>query len=109
MAVHALPMAVSGIANNVLSVATLNIPCTDNPTPCQNTYIKQHYTSTPVSQLSFTATLCHDLLGLNWLVVTNSHNRELDYFKINIPETFNSCFAAENSHQQGSCEPHKIF
>lgn len=42
MEVHALPMAVSGIANNVLSVATLNIPCTDNPTPCQNKHISNN-------------------------------------------------------------------
>ena len=29
------PIAVSGIANIVFSVATLNIPCTDKPTPCE--------------------------------------------------------------------------
>lgn len=30
-----LPMAVSGMANSVFSVATRNLPCTDRPTPCR--------------------------------------------------------------------------
>jgi hypothetical protein len=30
---RALPMAVSGMANKVFSVATLNVPWTDRPTP----------------------------------------------------------------------------
>lgn len=30
------PMAVSGMANSVLSVATRNLPCTDRPTPCRH-------------------------------------------------------------------------
>lgn len=29
------PMAVSGMANSVFSVATRNLPCTDRPTPCR--------------------------------------------------------------------------